>query len=120
MHQDDEKARLVKLNLEKPRNLSRHQYGTLKFIHENQVTLAYLRHAHANTLGSIAYWKWITLEGVGDDAQVNLTKAGLAELETYTRATLNERATEGDITERCMRLLKYARRSRVVPMTKSA
>ena len=104
---------------EKVRNLSRHQYGTLKFINDNNVTLAYLRHAHANTLGSLAYHQWIAVTGPGEDAPVVLTKKGIEELNTYNHASLYERAHEGDLTERCQRLLKYSR-SRVVAMTKSA
>jgi hypothetical protein len=103
----------------KPRNLSRHQYGTLKFIADNKVTLGYLRHAHGTTLGSIAYHRWIEVRGTGDDALVYLTKAGEEELKSYNHATLNERSHEADITERCMRLLKHAR-SRVVPIQKTA
>jgi hypothetical protein len=103
----------------KPRDLSRHQYGTLKFIADNKVTLAYLRHAHGTTLGSLAYQRWIEVRGTDDDAPVYLTKAGEEELKSYNHATLNERSHEADITERCMRLLKHAR-SRVVPIQKTA
>lgn len=101
-----------------PRSISRHQYGMLKFIHENHVTRAYLRHANGGTLGSVAHWRWITA-GPKDEDPVVLTKEGLEELEAYSRATFRERTTEGELTDRCQRLLKYSR-SRVVPMRKSA
>lgn len=101
-----------------PRSISRHQYGMLKFIHENKVTRAYLRHANGGTLGSVAYWHWIASTGPSDDDLVFLTKEGEVELEAYSRATFRERTTEGELTERCQRLLKYSRR--VVPMVKSA
>ncbi len=97
------------------RVLSRHQYGTLKFIHDNHVTLDYLRGAHANTLGSIAYNGWIVKKGSGGDAEVVLTKSGEEQLRIYTHASLNERQHEADLTERCMRLLAHAR-GRVVSM----
>jgi hypothetical protein len=102
---------------EKPRNLSRHQYGTLKFIKQNRVTLAYLGHAHGNTLGSVIANRWIVVAGRSEDSPVILTPDGENALRTYTHATLNERAHEGDLTERCARLLRY---SRVVHMPKSA
>lgn len=103
---------------DKARNLSRHQYGTLKYIAENKVTLAYLRHAHANTLGSIAYWNWIAVQGKDDNSLVVLTKSGQEQLYIYTHASLNERGKEGELTARCLRLLKHTRR--VVEMRKSA
>lgn len=105
---------------EKPRNLSRHQYAMLKYLAHNKTTLGYLRHFHANTLGSIAHWKWIAVAGNTDDSLVEVTAAGYVELDAYDKASFNERASEGGLTERCQRLLKYARRSRVVPMTRTA
>ena len=107
---------------QKPRNLSRHQYGTLKFIANNHVTLTYLRHAHGNTLGSCAYNGWIakTGKGLGDDAEIVLTHAGKEALRTYTEATMNERSHEGDLTERCLRLLTHSRAKNVVSLQRSA
>lgn len=91
------------------RTLSRHQYGTLKFISHNRVTLEYLRVAHANTLGSIAQNGWIVRKGAGEKAEVVLTKSGEEQLRIYTHATLNERSHEGELTERCLRLLAHSR-----------
>lgn len=91
------------------RTLSRHQYGTLRFINDNHVTLGYLRHAHANTLGSIAYNGWITKRGSGEDAEVVLTKSGDEQLRTYSHATMNERSHEAELTDRCRRLLMHTR-----------
>jgi len=105
---------------DKPRNLSRHQYGTLKFISQNKVTLAYLRHFHANTLGSIAHWNWIAIKGNSDDSPVELTPAGEAELKSYVEASFNERSHEGDLTERCLRLLRHVRRGRLLNMKGAA
>lgn len=101
------------------RPLSRHQYGTLKFIHDNKVTMAYLRHAHANTLGSIAQRGYLQKSGQGDDAEIFLTKAGVEALRLYMTASLNERTHEGELTERCLRLLKHTR-GRVVHMEKAS
>ena len=98
-----------------PRNLSRHQYGTLKFIHSNHVTLEYLRHAHANTLGSLAYNGWIMKRGSGEKAEVVLTGAGEEQLRIYSHASINERQHERELTDRCLRLLAHAR-GRVVSM----
>lgn len=91
------------------RNLSRHQYGTLKFISQNHVTIEYLRNAHANTLGSLAYNNWIAKKGTGEKAEVVLTKSGEDELRMYNEASLNERLHEGELTDRCMRLLQHSR-----------
>ncbi len=104
-----------------PRTLSRHQYGTLKFLHENKVTMSYLRVAHANTLGSLAYrgYLYITHDGVGDKAVVGLTKTGLEALKVYQDASLSERQHEADLSDRCQRLLKHARRN-VVPLQRTA
>jgi hypothetical protein len=99
----------------KYRTMSRHQYGTLKFIYDNHVTLEYLRHAHANTLGSIALNGWIVKRGSGESAEVVLTKAGEEQMRAYSHASLNERAHEADLTERCRRLLQYSR-GKVVSM----
>ena len=93
----------------KYRNLSRHQYGTLKFINDNHVPLSYLRHAHGNTLGSVAYNGWIAKRGSGENAEVVLTKAGEEQLRIYMQASLNERSHEADLTERCQRLLMHTR-----------
>ena len=94
------------------RTLSWHQYGTLKFIAENTPTLAYLRIAHAATLTSLLHpgRNYLYVTGRGDEAVVVLTKTGDDALRTYTNATLNERHQERELTERCLRLLKHARR----------
>jgi hypothetical protein len=98
-----------------PRPLSRHQYGTLKFIMHQKVTLADLRHAHATTLGSLAYRGYLKLTGTGEEQEVGLTKTGEEALRVYTEAALNERSHEGELTERCLRLLRHGRR-RVTPI----
>ena len=92
------------------RNLSRHQYGTLKFIKENHVTLTYLRHAHAGTLYSVISNGWVARHGTGDKAEITLTKAGEDTLRIYTEASINERKSEADLTDRCQRLLAHSRR----------
>ncbi len=103
-----------------PRTLSRHQYGTLKFLHENKVTMGYLRMAHANTLGSLAYrgYLYTTHDGTGDKAVVALTKSGEAALRVYQEASLNERSHEAELSARCARLLKHNRN--VVRMARTA
>lgn len=102
------------------RVLSRHQYGTLLFIFSNKVTMEYLRHAHANTLGSLAYRGYLKLVGTGDHQEVELTKAGDEALRTYREATLNERIHEGELTDRCLRLLRHGRRQALVQMKNNA
>lgn len=103
----------------KPRNLSRHQYGMLKFISENHVTRAYLRHAHGGTLWSVLYQRWAIATGPGkDDDPIVLTKDGQAELDAYQRASMPERSHEAELTERCQRLLKHSKR--IVAMQKTA
>lgn len=95
------------------RPMSKHQFGTLRFIAENHVTLDYLRIAHANTLGSLAQRGYLSLAGAGEKAGVLLTKAGIEALRTYLHASLNERSHEGELTDRCTRLLKFAKRATV-------
>jgi hypothetical protein len=101
------------------RPLSRHQYGTLKFLSENHVSLDYLGHAHATTLGSLLQRGYLYVSGAGEAAEVLLTKAGEETLRNYLHATLNERSHEGELTERCARLLRQARRT-VHQMRKTA
>ena len=96
---------------EPPKNLSRHQYGSLRFIHTNKVTFSYLRNAHANTLGSLAQRGYLQRLGAGDDALITLSPSGEAALRSYSQGSLNERAHEGELTERCQRLLKHVRRN---------
>lgn len=101
----------------KLRNLSRHQYGTLKFIHEHNVTLSYLGRAHANTLGSLAYHGWIRRVGTGESALIMLTARGEEELQSYVLGGMNERQKAGELTERVRRLLHV---SRVIAMKGAA
>jgi hypothetical protein len=102
------------------RGLSRHQFGTLKFINDNKVTMGYLKIAHANTLGSLAWrgYLFITSNGAGDKAIVGLTPEGEKALRSYTSASINERQHEHELSERCLRLLRHSRR--VVAMRKTA
>ena len=92
------------------RGLSRHQYGTLRFIFNNRVSLEYLKHAHATTLGSLAYRGYLMRVGPKETDQVMLTPKGEAMMRHYDSASLNERSHEGELTERCQRLLKYSAR----------
>jgi hypothetical protein len=108
------------LKEELPKNLSRHQYGTLRFLAHNKVTMSYLRVAHANTLGSLAYRGYLIKTGPQDNATVILTKSGEAALRHYEQASLNERSHEGELTDRCERLLKYSARRSVQPIAKTA
>lgn len=98
-----------------PQNLSRYQYGTLKFISENAPTLAYLRKAHQTTLGSLAYRGYLRRMGSGETAGVFLTESGDRALMEYRQATLNERKHEFELTERCLSLLKHSRRVHQMP-----
>lgn len=94
--------------------LSMHQYGTLKYIRNHRVTLGYLRKAHATTLGSLAQRELICKTSSGDEAEVILTPAGEEAFKCYHNASLNERSHEGNLTDRCMRLLQHARRIAVI------
>ena len=96
-------------NQEPLRNLSRSQYGALRFISDNKVTLTSLRLAHAGTISSLAYHDWIRKLGTGDDAAIVLTAKGEDELQSYEHAIVPERKHEYDLTDRTMRLLKMTR-----------
>ena len=93
-----------------PKNLSRHQYGDLLFIHRNRVTMATLRKANMITMTSLAARGYLRRVGTGEDTEIMLTPAGEMALKTYTDATMYERKAESDITERCARLLRHSRR----------
>ena len=99
-------------------NLSRLQYGDLKYIHRNRVTMGHLRLANLTTLTSLAYRGYLRRVGASDDAEIFLTPEGEAALDAYESATMNTKARESDLTERCLRLLRHSRR--VVAMQKSA
>ena len=106
-------------NQKKPlQNLSRLQYGDLRFIHRNRVTMGHLRLANLTTLTSLAYRGYLRRSGAGEDAEVLLTPEGETALSAYEDAALNTKARESDLTERCLRLLRHSRR--VVAMQKSA
>ena len=109
-------ANMTQTQPDPPKSLSRHQYGTLKFIHNNKVALSYLRVAHAGTLSSLAYRGYLQRTGPHDTGQVVLTKEGQEALRVYSEASLNERAHERELTERCQRLLRYTARRKVVSM----
>jgi hypothetical protein len=91
-------------------NLSRFQYGDLKYIFHNRVTMASLRKANMTTLSSLAYRGYLRRVGMTDDSEVFLTPAGEAALKRYGEATMNTRQHERELTDRCLRLLKHSRR----------
>jgi hypothetical protein len=104
------KRKLTLMTHQEPlRNLSRNQYGALRFIGDNNVTLRSLRMAHAGTISSLAYHDWIRKLGAGEDAAIILTAKGEEELRSYEHAILPERKVEHDLTDRTMRLLKMTR-----------
>ena len=94
--------------------LSRHQYGSLRYFSKGSVTLDQLRNAHATTLGSLLIRGYLQKQG----SVIVLTKRGGEALRLYDQATINERSHEGDLTERCLKLLRYSRR--VVAMSRAA
>ncbi len=102
-------------NIDLPKSLSRHQYGTLKYIDQENPTLSTLRIAHAGTLSSLLHasrgYLIMVPHGTNkDDAIVTLSKAGTQALRSYEQATLNQRSHEMELTERCLRLLQLSRR----------
>ncbi len=103
--------RMIELLHQYP-GLSRHQYGTLKFIHNNRPTLQYLRVAHAGTLSSLGLREFIECIGSADDekATVVLTRTGQAALQIYNDSSLNERSHEMELTPRTLQLLRHVRR----------
>jgi len=93
-----------------PRNLSRHQYRTLRYIRDHRIGMASLRHAQGNTIGSLAYNDYIRRLGSGEAADVIITQRGADALAAYEQGGMNERLHEGEVTQRCLRLLKHVRR----------
>jgi hypothetical protein len=81
------------------------------------VSPGHLHLANLTTLTSLAYRGYLrACYGRGPD--VLLTQEGEAALDAYESASLNTKARESDLTERCQRLLRHSRR--VVAMRKSA
>lgn len=103
-----------------PKNLSRLQYGDMKYIHQNAPTMQHLRKANMTTLTSLAYRGYLRKTGMGELARVVLTHDGEQALEAYDAATLNQRAREYELTERCLRLLQYSRRRNITELPKTA
>lgn len=101
------------------RNLSRHQFPTLMWIRNHRVTVRDLRGFHGATLGSLGYNGYIAKIGGGEDAEVQVTQAGEEALRQYTEQRYNQRQHAGDITERCMTLLRHVRRVRVLELKAS-
>lgn len=97
-----------------PQNLSRHQYKTLRFIVNHDVTMRTLRKAHGTTLGSLGLRGLLRRVGPGDDAKVMVTDAGLIALASYNEDKMNERKSDHDLTDRCLRLIQHSRRLNVL------
>src|SRR5262245_15226482 len=95
-------------------DLSHHQFCTLRYINDHVLTMHHLRLAHATTLGSLAYRGYLRKVGSGEGAQIMLTDAGLQALHGYSEDRFNARSREGDLTERCQRLILHSRRMGIV------
>ncbi len=92
------------------RNLSVHQFGTLRYVKEQPVTVETLEGVHGGTLWSLLHRKYLTKgEDHGRQTRIVLTRAGEEELHSYTHAEARQRAHVGDLTERCARMLRVAR-----------
>ena len=98
----------------KDRNLSRHQFPTLRYIRDHRVTLQELRKFHGTTLSSLAYLGYIAKAGTGDIAEIVVTSSGENALRLYTEGAYNQRLHEGDLTERTRTLLRHVRKFRVL------
>lgn len=93
-----------------PTMISRHQYGTLRYVRDHQPTVAELRDINNLTLGSLGHWHWTRLNGSGEHATLTITPLGIEVLRAYEGADVNRRLHEAEMTERCLRLLRYSRR----------
>lgn len=111
-------ARMLELLARYP-TMSRHLYGTLKYIHNKHPSLEHLRHAHAGTLSALGFREFVEAVGPGEKAIVVPTRAGEAALKLFQDSSLRERAHEMELTERTMRLLRHAKTVREI-RTKSA
>ena len=94
-----------------PRNLSRLQYGDLRYIHRNKMTMAHLRSANLTTMTSLAYRGYLRRVGTLENGEIFLTPEGEEALKSYETATLYTKERESDPTERCLRLLRHSRRN---------
>lgn len=86
--------------------MSHLMFGTLKFIREHDVHTEHVKLYHMGTIGSLLKRGYIARNGT----RVILTDKGEQAFDSYYRAGVNYRKTEGEISERVslMLNLRYA------------
>lgn len=85
--------------------MTQHQYGTLKFIINNDITIDNLGHYSMATVGSMIIRKWVKRDG----NRVIPTQEGIEAFNSFFKAQPNYRKNEADITERVRTLLHISR-----------
>lgn len=93
--------------------MTAHQYGTLKYIINNDVTLTELGHYSMTTLGSMVIRRWV----IRDGNKVIPTQEGIEAFNNYFRAAPNYRKVDKDISERVRSLLHI---SKLLKITKAS
>ena len=81
--------------------MTAHQYGTLKYIINNTVTISDLGLYSMNTLGSLIQRGWVKRDG----NSITPTQDGINAYYDYYKAPPNYRKVEKDISERVRLML---------------
>jgi hypothetical protein len=109
------------------RNLSRWQYGTLVWLHDNRVTEDDLRGVNMNTAWSLLHATpnqphplAARVRESNGSVRIALTRQGIEAMNLYRRPEPAARATERDLTERVARLLATVRVIRARAAAKAA
>lgn len=81
--------------------MSNLQFGTLRYIHQHQVSIEDLNGYNLSTFGSLAKRGWVTRKG----HRILCTKKGEEAFQQYHYASCNYRQHAGEISERVRLLL---------------
>ena len=81
--------------------MTAHQYGTLKYVVNNVVTVSELGHYSMSTLGSLVQRGWVKRDG----NKIEPTQDGMDAYYNYFKATSNYRKVDKEISERVRLML---------------
>lgn len=96
------------------KNLSKYQYGLLKYVESHRVTLEGLQTAHGGTLGSALDRGYLARGTEADGViTIHLTEEGRAALNEYSTSSIRQRLHPGPLTDHCARMLRAVRLSKV-------
>lgn len=85
--------------------MTHHQFGTLKYVRHNDITLKTASELSMNTFGSLIKRGWIARNG----SYLRLTDAGEEAYESYSKAVANFRKYDTGLTDHVKHLLHLDR-----------